>query len=317
MAIFTVTLNPALDLTSEVAELVPNRKLRCSTPSVDPGGGGVNVSRAIRILGGETTACVTRGGAVGDELVRLLREEGLAPHDFAIAGATRQSLAVGVEGTQDQYRFVFPGPVIAEDEADSIVHELGGITGEGDWIVLSGSLPPGLPACFYRDLAASLKRARRRVVADTSGEALAAFRSTDEPPTVLRMNHQEAAELCGRDLPEISDTAEAAQQLCREGVARLVVLTHGDAGCILATPDECHRIPAPQVERVSAVGAGDSFVAALTLGLSRGWDLPKVGAYAMAAAASALTTPATDLCDRDQVEQFAADLEREMARGTD
>lgn len=315
MAIFTVTLNPALDLTSEVEELVPNQKLRCETPSVDPGGGGVNVSRAIRILGGESTPWVTRGGSVGEELVLRLEEEGLAPHAFDISGTTRQSLAIGVRGTHDQYRFVFPGPEITEGEAQAIAEALRGVTREGDWIVLSGSLPPGLPACFYRDLAASLEKAKRRVIADTSGEALSAFLSIEEPPSVLRMNHQEAAELCGRPLSTIEDTAQAARQLCDDGVAQLVVLTHGDVGCILATRGQCHRIPAPKVERRSAVGAGDSLVGALTLGLSQDWELPRVGAYAMAAAASALTTPATDLCRRDQVEDFAADLERQMSRG--
>lgn len=312
MAIVTVTLNPALDISSEVAELVPNRKLRCAAPRVDPGGGGVNVSRAIRILGGESTPWVTCGGAVGEELVQRLRDEGLEPQAFAIGGTTRQSVAIGVEGTRDQYRFVFPGPEITEVEAQSIVRELHGITVEADWIVLSGSLPPGLPRSFYADLASSLEHAGRRVVADTSGDALLAFRKSATPASVLRMNHREAAELCGRELPTLDDTQRAAHDLTMDGTARLVVLTHGDVGCVVATPHESHRVPAPKVERNSAVGAGDSLVAALTLGLSRDWALRKVGAYAMAAAASALTTPATELCRRDQVEAFAADLEVQM-----
>ena len=313
MAIVTVTLNPALDLSSEVEELVPNRKLRCKAPTLDPGGGGVNVSRAIRILGGESTPWVTQGGSVGEELVRRLRAEGLDPHAFLVAGSTRQSLAIGVVGTDDQYRFVFPGPEITPAEAESVVQELRGVTREGDWIVLSGSLPPGLPAHFYRDLAASLEQAGRKVIADTSGEALEAFRSSIVSPSVLRMNHQEAAELCGRELPTIEDTAQAARELAADGVARLVVLTHGDKGCVLATGSRCHRVPAPKVERRSAVGAGDSLVGALTLGLSQGWELPKVGAYAISAAASALTTPATELCRRDQVEAFTAELLERMA----
>ena len=317
MAIVTVTLNPALDLSSDVEALVPNQKLRCGAPTVDPGGGGVNVSRAIRILGGESTPWVTQGGAVGQELVDRLEGEGLSPHAFPIAGSTRQSVAIGVRGTDDQYRFVFPGPDISSTEADAIVQELRGVTRESDWIVLSGSLPPGLPPGFYADLSASLEQASRQVVADTSGEALLAFRDAAQPPSVLRMNHQEASELSGRELPTLDDTAKAARQFCEEGVARLVVLTHGAVGCIVAKRGECHRIPAPQVERRSAVGAGDSLVAALTLGLSRGWELPKVGAYAMAAAASALTTPATELCRREQVEEFAADLEAQIGINRD
>jgi 6-phosphofructokinase 2 len=171
-AILTVTLNPTVDLSTAAPDVVPGLKLRCSAPQVDPGGGGINVSRAIKLLGGRSTALVAIGGASGARLLELLTQEGIATIGFQGPGETRLSLSVTDAGTGDQYRFVLPGPDWTERDVARALDTLDQATGSDTLVVLSGSQPPGVAKNFPAILAEHVSERAARLIVDTSGPAL-------------------------------------------------------------------------------------------------------------------------------------------------
>ncbi len=313
MPILTVTLNPAVDLATDCATLVPNEKLRCSTATLDPGGGGVNVSRAIAILGGTSQPFVALGGTTGDQFLDLLAGEGLEPAVFEINGETRQSIAVTARDTNHQFRFVLPGPRWSDEQGVEAVDHIREHSTAGGCVVLSGSVPGGLDASYTASIARDLANEGRRLIIDTSGPALAALiqhasESRGKRPCCIRMNRHEAESL-GTELESAEAIRLLGRRLLNQGIAEIIALSDGAKGSYFFDREDDYFVPAPTVERRSAIGAGDSFVAALTLGLHRGWDLLKTGRYAVSAASAALTTPATDLCSRETAEELFAALE--------
>ncbi len=298
--ILTLTLNPALDMATEVHELIPGQKLRCTEPLLDPGGGGLNVSRAIKSLGGDSLALVALGGLTGDRLAGLIRAEGVTFLSILGPGETRQSLTVNEATSGKQYRFMLPGPVWGEAERARVFTLLRATARPGGISVISGSQPPGVPIDFPAQLAASMPETR--VVLDTSGATLVeAVRNPIPGLEVLRMDGPEGEELAGRPLPSVADTAEFAQSLVRKGVAKIVIVARGAEGNVLADAEQRIFAAAAKVKVKSTVGAGDSFVAAFVLGLARGQTHAESLAMGSAAASAAVTTDATQLCRPEDV----------------
>ncbi len=306
--ILTVTLNPALDISASVNRIVIGPKLRCEGGRLDPGGGGVNVSRAIRILGGHSETFVATAGTLGDLLVEELRFEGIDPIRFETTGQTRQSISVFEEETREQLRLVLPGPVWNEGRSDEVRQEILKHIDE-DWIVVaSGGLPRGLPSDFYVTLNSSVIEAGAKMILDTSGKALmSSVKQVDKPYYVLRMDRLEAEGLAGRDFLSPSDMAKFAKQLVDEKIAEIVILARGAEGSIFASESGSFIIHPPKVVPLSKVGAGDSFVGALTKALANGENLRNAGIYATAAAASAVQTDATNLCEKNVTEKFTGE----------
>lgn len=304
--ILTLTLNPALDMASDVAEIIPGHKLRCSDPLLDPGGGGLNVSRAIRALGGDSLALVAIGGLTGDRLAGLIRAAGVTFLSILGPGETRQSLTVTEEKTGKQYRFMLPGPVWGEAERARVFTLLRATARPGGISVISGSQPPGVPMDFPAQLAESMPGSL--VVLDTSGKPLVeAVRNPIAGLDVLRMDSEEAESLTGHALESRKDTADFAQGLVLKGVARKVVVARGADGNVLASAEQRLFSPAPKVRVRSTVGAGDSFVAALVLAMARGQADDEALAMGTAAAAAAVTTDATQLCRPEDVMRLRPD----------
>ena len=304
--ILTLTLNPALDMATEVPEIVAGAKLRCTDPLLDPGGGGLNVSRAIRALGGDSLALVAIGGLTGDRLAGLIREAGVTFLSILGPGETRQTLNVTEEATGKQFRFMLPGPVWGEAERARVFTLLRATARPGGLSVISGSQPPGVPADFPAQLAESMPGSR--VVLDTSGKPLSeAVRNPIPGLEVLRMDTEEAESLTGHALESRADTADFAQELVRKGVAKHVVVARGSDGNVLATAERRLFSPAPKVRVKSTVGAGDSFVAALVLAMARGQDAAEALAMGAAAAAAAVMTDATQLCRPEDVMRLRPD----------
>ncbi|MCH2093968.1 MAG: 1-phosphofructokinase family hexose kinase [Rhodobacteraceae bacterium] len=304
--ILTVTLNPCVDYATSVAELEPGLKLRCAEPHIDPGGGGINVSRAIKLLGGRSAALVAIGGNNGARLLQLLTQEGIATVGFQGPGETRQSLSVSSTADAAQFRFVLPGPSWTKHDLRRALDTIDQATGRETLVVLSGSQPPGVAKTFPAILSDHLKDRQARLVVDTSGPALTSL--IEDPHKalfVLRMDDEEAEGLAGRSLTTRADTAEFARSLVARGIARNVIVARGVDGSVLATPTTCWHAMPPRVDVVSPVGAGDSFVGAFTFALSRG-DAPEdCLRLAVATAASAVTTQATRLCDPKLVQTLA------------
>jgi 6-phosphofructokinase 2 len=314
--ILTLTLNPALDLATSADRVRPGPKLRCDAPQVHPGGGGVNVSRAIRILGGDSTALVALGGATGTQLAEALLAEGIRPERLEAPGETRISLAVTDRAAGGQYRFVLPGPRWDTAALEAALARVAALAGAGALVVLSGSLPPGLPDDVAARLSRRLAPKGAGLLADTSGAALAALARAPAHLAWLRLDAAEAAELA-RDLaqpaspqpatpplPGIAETAAFARDLVARGVALNVVLACGAQGNVLANAAGAWVASPPPQQVASAIGAGDSFVAGLVLALSRGAAPERALAAGSAAAAAAVITRGTELCRREDYQRI-------------
>ena len=308
-SILTVTLNPALDVTTAVDKLLPQQKLRCGEPRYHPGGGGVNVSRAIKELGGTSRAFIAVGGNTGEQLQALLARTGIACEFWPLGHGpeveSRFSLTVMEETTGLHYRFVLPGPAFGAGEGDRILTRLDElIAADPGLVVASGSLPPGIPVDFYARLARIARERGAKFILDTHGEALKA--ATAERPYLIRLNPLEAQELVGGEAEAAAH--RLARSLIDRQMAEIAIVTLGDKGAIIGTAGREIEIVPPRVKVHSTVGAGDSFVAALTFGLASHWSLEDAARYGVAAAAAAVTTEATELCRADKVNAFLAQM---------
>ncbi len=296
--IVTITLNPTVDFSTSAPAVFPEEKLRCTEPQVDPGGGGINVARAIRMLGGQATALVAIGGATGAELLQLLALEGVPTVAFQGPGGTRQSTSVIDQSTGEQYRFVMPGPIWTEEDVARGLRSIDQAAGEDTIVVLSGSQPPGVAKDFPSILAGHVKGRGARLIVDTSGSAL--HHLVAEPHdaiSVLRMDGPEAEELAGKPLPTREDSAAFASGMIRKGVARTVIVARGADGSVMANETSAFHCTGAPVEVISKVGAGDSFVGAFTLWSARGEAPEDCLRAGVAAASAAVASEATRLCD--------------------
>lgn len=299
--IVTLTLNPALDMATTAPRVLAGPKLRCAAPRVDPGGGGLNVSRAIHVLGGESLAIAALGGATGSQIEGLLKAEGLELCTFPAPGETRQSLAVTDESTGEQYRFVMPGPTWSDKEVMKALIAIEMAVPTNCILVVSGSQPVGFHDAFIMELAKILA-GKAQIVADISGGPLKRISSEKAGLSVLRMDAEEAETLAGARLESREDSADFAATLVSMGVADLVIMARGADGSVMASAKDRWFCEAAKVPVKSKVGAGDSFVAGFVLATVRGLDPPDALAFGMAAASAAVMTPATELCRRADAE---------------
>ncbi|NNE79788.1 MAG: 1-phosphofructokinase family hexose kinase [Silicimonas sp.] len=298
--ILTITLNPTVDFSTTAPEIVAGPKLRCSEPQIDPGGGGINVARAVKLLGGQATALVAIGGATGAHLLQLLALEGVPTVAFQGPGETRQSVSVIDQTSGEQFRFVMPGPVWQDHDVPRALASVDQATGEDTLVVLSGSQPPGVAKDFPSILADHVAGRGARLIVDTSGPAL--FHLAEKPHDalyVLRMDGEEGEELAGRPLPTREDTAGFARDLVRQGVARIVIVARGADGSVLVDKDGAWHAVSPPGPVISKVGAGDSFVGAFTFALAGDEPVDECLRWGVAAASAAVSTEATRLCDPD------------------
>jgi 6-phosphofructokinase 2 len=300
--IATLTVNPAIDRSALVEQVIAGRKLRCTHVRREPGGGGVNVSRAIRRLGGDSTLIYLNGGPTGEILRQLLGEEGLKPHEIPIDGWTRENVHVHEERSAQQFRFGMPGPEIREEEWRRCIEELRSLDPPPDFLVASGSLAPGVPHDFYRSVAGVGREIGARVVVDTSGEALRQLKGGEA--FLIKPNIHELQELAGRGLEDEDEQVEAAQHAIGEGCCEVVALSLERGGTLVITAEGVEFVRAPTVPIRSKVGAGDSMVAGVVLGLARGMELMDAIRFGVAAASSAVMTAGTERCRRDDTERI-------------
>ena len=301
--IVTITPNPAVDLSTSVERIIPVHKLRGTSQRRDPGGGGINVARVIKRLGGDVSAIYPVGGATGDLLRRLLDKENVPSQTFAIAEETREDFFVNELSTGRPFRFILPGPTLNDTEWQECLTLLSRIEPFPRFVVASGSLPGGVPDDFYARLTRIVKQRGARMILDTSGPALAA--AVTEGLDLIKPNLREMRELAGREPTDASEWEDAAKALIRRGKVAIVALTMGHLGAVLVTLDQVLRAEPLPIAPVSAVGAGDSFLGALLWQLASGADLEKSFRHAVAAGAAALLNRGTSLCLSDDVKRLA------------
>lgn len=295
-----MTLNPAIDVSCEAGQVRPTHKIRTSDERMDPGGGGINVARVACRLGASVRAVFLAGGPTGHVLDALLERAGLDRAMIAIGGDTRMSLNVYERSSGCEYRFVPEGPRIEEAEWRACLDQARNFA--SDYVVASGSLPRGAPDDFYARLARSLAD-DVRLVLDTSGAELREALQGGGL-FLVKPSRSEVEELAGRPLPSRQDVAAAASALVGQGRAEHVAVTLGHEGAVLADGSGVCALPALAVEARSAVGAGDSFLAGMVTGFTRGLGSRQAFRLAVAAGTAAVLTPGTDLCHAEDVERL-------------
>jgi 6-phosphofructokinase 2 len=306
-AIVTLTANPAIDVCTAAKEIVPTRKLRCTAARRDAGGGGINVARVVRRLGSEVAAIYPAGGSTGTLLESLVGREGVRSVAIPIAQETREDFTVLERKSGDQYRFVLPGSPLTEPEWQACLDALRTMDELPPFVVGSGSLPPGMPDDFYARAARIAKAGGARMVVDTSGQALVA--ALKEGVYLVKPNLRELQELTHAALSGQAERISACRGLIAAGSAEVVALTLGAQGALLVTRDAAHLARSPQIEPVSAVGAGDSFVGGMVWRLAAGGGIADAFRYGVAAGCAAVLNPGTELCHAGDVTRLYERIE--------
>ena len=305
-AIITVTFNPAIDKSTSVPAMIPEKKLHCVLPVFEPGGGGINVARAIKKLGGEAAAVYIAGGYTGKTFTQLLSDEYVESIVTETKGSTRENLIVSDTATNQQYRFGMPGPQINEPEWQECLNSIEQIR-DVEYIVASGSLPPGIPTDIFARIAFIARKKKVRLIVDTSGEALK--QAIQAGVYLIKPNLGELSSLLKKKELNIEPDSyrvvdDAAREVIKNGNCEVVVVSMGPAGAMLVTKELALQIMPPAVKRKSTVGAGDSMVAGIALSLTRNKSLTEAVQYGVACGTAATMNPGTELCKKEDAEHL-------------
>jgi 6-phosphofructokinase 2 len=299
--IVTLCMNPALDITTGTDVVRPTDKLRCAAARYDPGGGGINVAHVAEVLGISSTAVFPAGGPAGELIHNLLVAEGLAIQRVRIGGSTRESFTVNELSTQQQYRFVLPGPQLTIAEQTECLLHLRRAAARARIVVASGSLPPGVPQDFYQQVATVCAELGTILLLDTSGGGLTHVKSG---VFLLKPSIRELREDLGEDLTTEAEQVGAARGLVSRGVARHVLVSLGPQGALLVSRDGARRFAAVEVPPGSGVGAGDAMLAGVAVGIAREWPRSDAVRLGIAAGAAMMLTPGTAPCTREDTERL-------------
>jgi 6-phosphofructokinase 2 len=296
--IITITLNPAIDKSTSVFEMLPEKKLICTNPKFDAGGGGINVARAIKHLGGEAIALYFSGGYTGNFLNDLLNNEKINCKFIPCKNAIRENLIVFDEKMNLQYRFGMPGPKIEESEWQLLFNTLNEFS-EVEFIVVSGSVPPGFPLNTFNIIAQIAKEKKAKLIIDTSGDALKKW--IDEGVYLIKANLNELCSLSGMKNIIHEDIPLICKSIIEKGKCELMVISLGAKGAWLISNAQNIFISAPEVNVISTVGAGDSMLAGIIWSLYNKKDLTESLKYGVACGSAATMNAGTSLCNKEDV----------------
>jgi 6-phosphofructokinase 2 len=299
--IATVTLNPSLDRHVAVENLVLDDTNRWVSMKYQPGGKGINVSRVIYELGGDTRAYGFVGGVDGDVLQTLLKQHRV-PYDFtSIKGEMRSNFIITDLKTHRQTRISAPGPRVTGGELRKLIDRITGIKPRPTHMVFAGSVPPGVPDDIYFELIARMKGMGVVTVLDAADQWLK--EGVRARPDIIKPNVREAQGLMGVELKTEEDIIYAVKTIVSGGV-KIAAISRGRDGMIIADKDQVLKVIPPDVQVLSTVGAGDSTVAGLVLKLSQGGTLEEASRLAIAAGTAATLTAGTELCHKADVERL-------------
>jgi 6-phosphofructokinase 2 len=295
--ILSLALNPTIDVSAEAERVRPTHKIRTSSETFEPGGGGVNVARVIEELGGNTEAYCIAGGITGTLLVDLLSRIGVRTHIIPVAGHTRMAHMVFERSTGLEYRFIPSGPDLSHQEIESALAAVRAAS--FSWLVASGSIPQGAAPDILARFGDIAAEKGAKFVLDSHGPGLEAALGRT-PIHLVKPSLNELQILVGRELDMVSCAATVAGMVA-DGKAEIVAVTMGADGAMIASRDGVFFVPPLNVEVKSAVGAGDSFVAGMTLALADGKPLEEAAMFGAAAGTAAVLSPGTSHCARADI----------------
>lgn len=298
--ILTVTLNPAIDKSTITDLIQPEAKQRCTDVLNEPGGGGINVSKALKKLEAASVALFPAGGHNGEMLKSLLTAEKIPFHSINSSVETRENWVVLESETNHQFRFTFPGKSIEEQVIKNLIDDI--LSYSPAYIVASGSLPPGLPDYFYGLIVKTANAVGAKCIVDTSGPALQALQG--KHAFLIKPNTSELCKMLNIDKLQTNEVPDAAQQAVRDGFAELIAVSMGPDGAWLVTQEKKYFASAPIVKKKSTVGAGDSMVAGITYMLQQQQPLQQVINFGVACGSAATMNEGTQLFKIADVHQL-------------
>jgi 6-phosphofructokinase 2 len=297
--IVTITMNPAVDKSTSIDKLIPEKKLRCEGMAVEAGGGGINVSKAIKKLGGESLAIFTSGGTNGSILENILQSLQINFKTISTGQETRENITVTETSSNAQFRFVMPGSTLNNDITGSVIDMLTSLPVAPSIIVASGSLPPGIEDDFYAQLGSTARQLDAKYIVDTSGIPLQL--AAKAGVFLLKPNLVELCRLVGTDKLELNEVDDAAMEVIARGHCKIIVVSLGPSGALFVTKDGYEHVPAPMVKKHTTVGAGDSMVAGMTWMLSQGKSWREIVRFGVACGTAATMNSGTQLFHTDNV----------------
>ncbi|MFT3929524.1 MAG: 1-phosphofructokinase family hexose kinase [Spongiibacteraceae bacterium] len=308
-SIATLTLNPAVDATYDVDKLIPDQKAHAHAVRYDPGGNGINVGRALKILGAQAhNFCVT-AGEIGQLFQRLVTPQLDHFHAEQIAGETRINITLLEQKTAAQYEVSAVGPALSAKHLENItarfIEQCTVSAGKQGIGVVTGSVPPGVDVTAYGELTRRIRERGGRAIVDTYGELLK--HTIPAAPFLIKPNRYELEQYCGRELPTLSDVAREARRVQRDGI-EYVAVSLGKEGALLCGPDNTYCAAAPAVKIISTVGAGDSMVAGLAFAFAQGQSAEQALRLGIACGSGTASHPGTELFTRADIETLSAHI---------
>jgi 1-phosphofructokinase family hexose kinase len=303
--IYTVTLNPAVDRELTVGDIAFDTVLRATEWRVDCGGKGFNVARMLKSLGGASVALGFAAGKSGEMLEDKLQSLGIETDFIWVKGETRTNVSI-VSAENGQYVKVNePGPTITDDDLAQLAKKIGNRAQSGDWWVLAGSLPPGVPTTYYTELIAIIQSAGAKVFLDTSDEALR--QNCGAKPLLVKPNDEEAHELTGLPVGTKEEIAAVGRAISAMGPTS-VVISLGKEGAVLVAENKAWLAASPKIIAANPIGAGDSMVAGIVWGLSQGDSMQDALCKGIACGAATASRKGTSVGTREQVDKLLSQV---------
>jgi 1-phosphofructokinase family hexose kinase len=303
--IYTVTLNPTLDITFELEEFLFGEPVKAVKVTSTPGGKGINVSRALRCMGVDSVAMGLLGGYRGEEVLDLLQKEGLILQVVKIKNETRTNITIlgKKDGRELSIRAV--GPDVETEESERLTELVLKKAQAPEALVLSGSLPHGVKEDIYHAIITEGKKQGIRIVLDSDGEPMRL--GIEAGPYLIKPNRVELERLAGRALATDDEIVEFARGLVKKGVG-VVVASLGSQGAVMVTGEGAWKGMVPPIDSEDTVGAGDSTVAGMVMGMVRGEAVEDMLQRGLACGLSAVMNPGPNLCSTGSYLQAAASV---------
>ena len=304
--IYTMTLNPAVDREMTVPKLEFDSVLRASDWRVDPGGKGFNVSRMLMSLGADSTALGFAAGRSGEYLRDNLEGLGINTDFVWVEGETRTNVSIVSSNDGHYIKANEPGPTITIADREKLMAQIRDKARNGDWWVLAGSLPPGVPTTIYAEIIAIVQSAGAKTILDTSGEGLKF--GCDGRPFLIKPNDYEAGKLTGLPIDTRPEIIIAAQAILNTGVEN-VVISLGKAGALLVNVSGAWFAASPAIQEANPIGAGDSMVGGLVWALNNGMKTAEALRWGIACGAATASCKGTTVGSREQVQSLVQQIE--------
>ena len=297
--IYTLTLNPAVDRELTVPAMEFDSVLRATEARLDFGGKGFNVSRLLKGMGASSIAVGFLGGRAGELLQAGLRSLGIGTDFVWVPGETRTNVSIVTQAHDHYLKVNEKGPLVDEAKQQELLQKIDALATPGDWWVLAGSLPPGVPNDFYARIVKVLNQHEAQAILDTSGDSLKM--GCAEKTYLVKPNAEEAHVLTGLPMHTPSEIAAGAAEIRRLG-AQNVVVSMGKAGALLQTTEGTWLTHTPKIQEKNPIGAGDSMVGGLVWALTQGIALKEALGWGVASGAATASLPGTEVGSRPLIE---------------